>query len=90
MTEYKEYLVEAHVSDVEYIKARNEKEAVEKAKKKMNLKPYFTIKPAKVRCSGRWRKGCTNMVDIFHAQMDNGLCQECRSDADDMRLNSPG
>lgn len=84
-----EYRVTLSYSDVWYVNARSEKEAISKAKKKAGEAEIYAEVETRKRCAGTWKRGCTNLCD-WPIGRGYDECSDCRWDREQDRINSPG
>ena len=81
-----DYKVTFEFADVVFVSARNEKEALRKARKEIGrIKISSHVETERI-CAGTWRQGCTNKVGFS----DDTECQTCRYEREEDRINTPG
>lgn len=71
-----------------YVDAENSKQAIEKARRKLDRKGKFNATRSR-QCAGTWRKNCKNEINDLDAYY-GGECQSCRYEREEDRINSPG
>lgn len=83
---WREYRVTIQAFDACIVEARTEKEAIQKAKKKLKLSSHMRVE-TRDKCA---TKACSNLVEFPIGGIPDRYCSTCRYEHDQDRINSPG